>query len=158
MDNRLRNEYRNINKMKDTLSKEGITITPKNSDNLSNWTISILTKDKDSPYLGQTHTICVKIPRDYPLSPPECNFTTPMFHPNVKFTNGEICLNILTKDDWSPAISLISLAQSIAGLCSAPNTDSPLNCDASNLVKNGDVRAVRCICQYYYKGEYTAVK
>lgn len=144
--------------MRESLRKEGLSISAPNESDLSKWVISIFTKDKESPYAGQTHNVSVSIPRDYPLSPPECRFTTPMFHPNVKFSDGEICLNILKKDEWSPAISLVSLAQSITGLCSAPNTDSPLNCDASNLVKNGDTRAIRCICQYYYKGEYGPIE
>ena len=42
---------------------------------------------------------------EYPLEPPKITFMTKVFHPNVNFDTGEICLDIL-KRDWSPAWSL----------------------------------------------------
>jgi len=46
----------------------------------------------------------------YPLVPPIVSFTTRIFHPNVHFKTGEICLDIL-KSNWSPAWTLQSVRQ-----------------------------------------------
>lgn len=42
---------------------------------------------------------------EYPMAPPSIRFVTKVFHPNVNFDSGEICLDIL-KREWSPAWSL----------------------------------------------------
>ncbi|VDO02611.1 unnamed protein product [Rodentolepis nana] len=33
----------------------------------------------------------------YPLKPPEVSFDTPIFHPNMYFSRGNVCLSILTE-------------------------------------------------------------
>ncbi|TNJ29924.1 Ubiquitin-conjugating enzyme E2-17 kDa [Giardia muris] len=149
MENRLKNEYRTIQRQAKALADEGIALAPVDPSSLLKWEISLTMKDKESPYAGQTYKVLAEIPSGYPLDPPQCKFLTRFFHPNVNFTSGDICLNILKKEDWTPAISLVSLAQCLLCLFSAPNTDSPLNCDASNLVKHGDMRAFKSIVRYY---------
>lgn len=47
----------------------------------------------------------VSISADYPVTPPSITFESKIFHPNVKFETGEICLDIL-KREWSPAWSV----------------------------------------------------
>ncbi len=52
---------------------------------------------------------------------------------------GEICLDIL-KDAWTPIWTLESTCRAIIFLLANPAADSPLNCDAGNLVRCGDLR------------------
>jgi peroxin-4 len=49
---------------------------------------------------------------------------------------GEICLDIL-KDAWTPIWTLESTCRAIIFLLANPAADSPLNCDAGNLVRCG---------------------
>ena len=49
----------------------------------------------DSPYEGGLFSVHLKCPPNYPLAPPKVTFVTPVFHPNVMFKTGEICLDIL---------------------------------------------------------------
>ena len=49
---------------------------------------SILVKLKgpdNSPYSKGEFTICIEIPSDYPLVPPEIRFKTKVCHPNIHF-------------------------------------------------------------------------
>jgi len=66
---------------------------------------------------------------------------TKIFHPNIHFDSGEICLDILKSDHWTPAWTLESLCRAIVNLLENPNADSPLNCDSGNMIRAGDMLA-----------------
>ncbi|CAM9409535.1 unnamed protein product [Pylaiella littoralis] len=90
----------------------------------------------------------ITVGQQYPMAPPSMHFITKVFHPNVHFHTGEICLNILKKE-WSPAWSLQGACRAILALLAHPEADSPLNCDAGNMVRAGDMRAFRSVARLY---------
>ncbi|CAM9876854.1 unnamed protein product, partial [Hapterophycus canaliculatus] len=90
----------------------------------------------------------ITVGQHYPMVPPSMHFVTKVFHPNVHFNTGEICLNILKKE-WSPAWSLQGACRAILALLAHPEADSPLNCDAGNMVRAGDMRAFRSVARLY---------
>ena len=90
----------------------------------------------------------INIPEQYPLVPPQVRFKTRIFHPNFHFKTGEICLDIL-KNAWTPAWTLHSVCQAIVALMSDPAHDSPLNCDAGNLLRCGDKRGYDSMAKMY---------
>ena len=61
---------------------------------------------------------------------------------------GEICLDILKKE-WSPAWSLQGACRAIIALLSAPAPESPLNCDAGNMLRAGDTAAFNSMARMY---------
>ena len=83
----------------------------------------------DTPYSEGTFLVKLDVPQDYPITPPKCTFLTKIFHPNIHFTTGEICLELFNKIKWTPAWTLESVCKAILDLMRNPNADSPLNCD-----------------------------
>ncbi|CAG8710706.1 4603_t:CDS:2 [Ambispora leptoticha] len=61
---------------------------------------------------------------------------------------GEICLDIL-KSAWSPAWTLQSACMAIRLLLSTPEPNSPLNCDAANLIRCGDKMGYDSLVRMY---------
>jgi peroxin-4 len=82
------------------------------------------------------------------MEPPAARFRTRVFHPNVHFKSGEVCLDIL-KTAWTPAWTLASVARAVAALLAAPAADSPLNCDAGNLLRAGDARGFASLARMF---------
>ncbi|KAK8820193.1 hypothetical protein WA577_006259 [Blastocystis sp. JDR] len=117
---------------------EGVTLEP---DELSllDWHCTIQAPD-DTPYDKRVFDVRLKLPEDYPMHPPKAYFASPIFHPNIHFVTGEVCLDIL-KSRWTPVWNLESVCLAIQVLLANPDPSSPLNCDAAVLLRSGDEAA-----------------
>ncbi len=124
-----------------------IKLAPKN-ENIYTWR-AYIKGPIDTPYQEHYFELDYRIPPDYPMSPPQVKFITKVFHPNVHWETGEICLDILKPDTWTPAWTLESVCRAIINLMSDPNADSPLNCDCGNLIRGGDVRGYKSMAYMY---------
>ena len=116
-------------------------------DNLQSWRAWVA-GPTDTPFEGGVFELELNIGVRYPLAPPVVRVTTPLFHPNIHDRTGEVCLDIL-KTAWSPAWTLQSVCQAVLALLSAPEPSSPLNCDAGNLLRAGDVRGFNSLARMY---------
>ena len=108
-------------------TESNILLAAKGED-LFVWT-AYLFGPEGSPFQDGIFELKINLPSNYPFSPPKMTFVTRIFHPNINYDTGEICLDIL-KDQWSPVWTLQSTCVAILNLLSHPNPDSPLNCDA----------------------------
>lgn len=82
----------------------------------------------------------MRFPEEYPQKPPKCQFTPPLFHPNV-YPSGTICLSILNEDqDWKPAITIKQIVLGVQDLLNDPNPDSPAQTEAYSLYKKDRVK------------------
>lgn len=109
------------------------------SSSILKWT-ALLRGPVETPYENGVFQLSIRCSTDYPLTPPTISFVTKVFHPNVHFASGDICLDILKKE-WSPAWGLQAACRAVLALLSECNADSPLNCDAGNMVRSGDMGA-----------------
>ncbi|EMS63837.1 Protein PEROXIN-4 [Triticum urartu] len=115
--------------------------------NIFKWT-AVIKGPSETPFEGGVFQLAFSIPEQYPLLPPQVRFITKIFHPNVHFKTGEICLDIL-KNAWSPAWTLQSVCRAIIALMAHPEADSPLNCDSGNLLRSGDIRGYQSMARMY---------
>mmetsp|Transcript_3329 Transcript_3329/g.3844 ORF Transcript_3329/g.3844 Transcript_3329/m.3844 type:complete len:158 (+) Transcript_3329:1-474(+) len=94
------------------------------STELLHWNAGIPGK-KGTIWEGGLFKLKILYPEDYPSSPPKCQFTPPLFHPNV-YPSGTVCLSILNADeDWRPSITLKQILLGIQELLDNPNPNSP---------------------------------
>ncbi|TXG62028.1 hypothetical protein EZV62_013391 [Acer yangbiense] len=122
--------------------------------NIFKWT-ALIKGPSETPFEGGVFQLAFAVPEQYPLQPPQVRFLTKIFHPNVHFKTGEICLDIL-KNAWSPAWTLQSVCRAIIALMAHPEPDSPLNCDSAfsclwtgNLLRSGDTRGYQSMARMY---------
>lgn len=140
--NRLLKEFGELKK-----NSDGSLCLSPDENNLHEWN-GILKGPWGTPYQEGSFLINCQISNSYPLSPPEIKFKTKIFHPNIHPQTGEVCLDIL-KTQWSPVWTLLYVFQAILVLLSNPEPNSPLNCDAGNLLRKSDFRGFSSLSNIY---------
>jgi len=114
----------------------GISAFPSGAD-ITHWNAT-LSGPEATPYADLTFKLTLAFPANYPYSPPEVRFKTPIYHPNVDMS-GRICLDILKEGGagregaWSAVLNTSAVLLSIQSLLGEPNNASPLNGEAATL-------------------------
>merc|ERR1712159_225085 len=138
-------------------SGEGIHVFP-SPDAINFWRV-LIEGPSGSPFEGGVFALHAIMPSDYPFSPPQITFETPVYHCNVS-DSGKICLDIL-QDKWNPGLSVPKCLEAIRIMLKQPDTDNSLRQWIAELTlayisSNGaDTRymdsfseyAQRCLCQ-----------
>ena len=80
------------------------------------------------------HKFRISLHRNYPYAGSlEVTWLTPIFHPNIRPTDGKVCIVLLT--DWAPSQTILSVVQSVEHILSNPNPASPLDWEAAKYFK-----------------------
>ncbi|CAF0807412.1 unnamed protein product [Adineta steineri] len=137
---RLQQDFRQLLKNK----VEGIDASP-SSENFFIWN-AIIFGPEESVYEGGAFQLQFLFPEDYPLRPPQVRFTTKVFHPNVWWEDGRICVDIL-KDGWAPSYDVLAILHSIRLLLVDPNPLSPANLEAALLYRDNRAEYNRRVSQ-----------
>jgi len=91
----------------------------------------------------------LEVDRQYPFTPPKVRFLTPIWHPNIS-VDGKVCISILG-EDWTPALDLVGVIESIRNLLNFPNPNSPLNVAAAKQMKSDPKKFLAKVKEYIRK-------
>ena len=80
------------------------------------------------PYNKGAFKIELLLPHKYPFKPPKVTFRTKIYHPIID-ENGQICLPIISAEDWKPATKTDHVLQSLLVLVNNPQPEHPLHAD-----------------------------
>ncbi|KAL4886531.1 ubiquitin-conjugating enzyme/RWD-like protein [Aspergillus karnatakaensis] len=103
------------------------------SDDITQLT-TLLAGPQGTPYSQGLWRLHLKLPEDYPKSPPKATFRTRIWHPNVEESTGAVCVDTL-KRDWKATLTLKDVLITISCLLIYPNPDSALNSTAGALLQ-----------------------
>lgn len=108
-------------------------LRPVNDEDMSQWTCEFVGPE-ESAYEGFEFKLEIHVDADkYPIHAPSVKFEPyNMVHPNVKWSTGEICLDLL-KDSWTPMYRLLDVVGAIRDLLLEPGLDSPLELDLAHI-------------------------
>ncbi|EED24178.1 ubiquitin conjugating enzyme E2, putative [Talaromyces stipitatus ATCC 10500] len=104
------------------------------NDDLSQLVV-MLAGPQGTPYSAGLWRLQLRIPEDYPASPPKAAFKTRIWHPNVEESTGAVCVDTL-KRDWESKLTLRDILVTISCLLIHPNPDSALNPMAGSLLQD----------------------
>ena len=132
-ENIIRNEYDKI-KTSELLVNLGCSAGQKKKTNIYDWNI-IMKGPKKSCYENGIFQLSLIFPKNYPNDPPDIKFITKIFHPNISFDNGIICVSSKSSE-WEKNKNIINVIYSIYDLLKIPNLNHGLNKEALLLYQN----------------------
>ncbi|KAA8910937.1 ubiquitin-conjugating enzyme/RWD-like protein [Sphaerosporella brunnea] len=128
------------------IQKENWVNAEAQNGNLFLWDVALVVLNPTSLYHGAYLKAELKIPKDYPMSPPEFRFLRPLFHPNI-YKDGKLCISILhqpgedemsgelASERWSAAQRIFTVLISILSLLDDAEVSSAANVDASVMLR-----------------------
>lgn len=86
----------------------------------------------DTPYAAGWFRVTMSYGPTYPFSPPRLHMDTKVYHPNIDWATGSICMDLL-KHSWSPAMTTSTVLLSLLSLLATPNASDPLRPDVAEI-------------------------
>lgn len=119
-----------------------------NETNFLEWEFIII-GPPETFYEGGMFKGKMTFPKEYPNRPPELNFITNLYHPNI-YKDGRVCISILhegidefgyesVNERWNPSHGINTVLMSILSMLGCPNFESPANVDASTEWRNSEL-------------------
>ena len=86
----------------------------------------------DTPYAAGWFRVTMSYGPTYPFTPPRVHMDTKVYHPNIDWVTGSICMDLL-KHSWSPAMTTTTVLLSLLSLLATPNPADPLRPDVAEI-------------------------
>lgn len=97
----------------------------------------------DTIYENGTWKVSITFPKNYPFKSPSIGFLDKIYHPNVDYSSGSICLNVLN-EEWQPIYTIKHIIETfLPQLLTYPNPDDPLNIEAAKLYNENRIQFER---------------
>ncbi|KAF9309947.1 hypothetical protein BG003_009125 [Podila horticola] len=90
---------------------------------------------ESSPYEGGLFPLSIHFPTVYPFRPPAVAFLVNIYHPGID-NHGRNCLDILDNCNWSPAMTITRVLESLWTLLAQPVADDPLMIEIAKELAN----------------------
>ncbi|AMD19838.1 HCL313Cp [Eremothecium sinecaudum] len=144
---RILREYRHIQKQLESYPSI-ISLQPRDDmSDIQNWQAQFY-GPPNTPFENHIFTLLITVPDSYPHDPPLCKFPPKhVCHPNIKWSTGEICLDLLKHESWSPLYNLLEVVMAISTLLAEPGVESPLDVDLA-IIYASDRRAYDALIKY----------
>ena len=118
--------------------RDDIVLLPKKGDML-HWR-GVVRGPPRTPYEGYEFEFEITLSESYPNKNPTGRFITKIYHPNVKFDSGDICLGLLNglksernPSGWDKSNTLADVAKAILVLLAKPYPNDAYNPEAAKL-------------------------
>ena len=104
------------------------------SDNLKDFVVT-MNGPSETVYETAQYHIHFTLDEQYPFKSPSVGFIEKIWHPNIDFASGSVCLDSLNSK-WSPVFTLRHVVETLLPyLLTYPNPEDPLNRDAAAQLK-----------------------
>lgn len=111
-----------------------LSVEPLDESNYLLWRILLI--PQAYPYDKGAFKVEIAYPAEYPFKPPKITFKTSIYHPNID-EKGQICLPIISPENWKPATKTKQVLQALIDLINAPEPEHPLRaCLAEEYTKD----------------------
>jgi len=138
---RLRKELRDLQE-----DQQSVCSIETDDDDLSHWKAAFL-GPAECPYAQRRFELDIRFPEKYPFAPPKLIFLTKIWHPNISWKTGNICMDVLA-NMWSPALTIKSLVVSLQSLLACPEPHDPIEPAAANMFLTDQQQFLRA-AQYF---------
>lgn len=120
---------------------DSVSIIFNNPDDLTEFTLAVT--PSTGPWNGGVYQFNFSIQQDYPFSPPKVVCATKVYHPNVSFYDGKVCLGM--RDWWRPINDVSTVIHGLCDIFRNPVVDIPVNAQAADLLKENEEQFRRVV-------------
>ena len=107
----------------------------------------------DTIYENGRWKVSITFPKNYPFKSPSIGFLDKIYHPNVDYSSGSICLNVLN-EEWQPIYTIKHIIETfLPQLLTYPNPDDPLNIEAAKLYNKNRIQFERQVKMLIFKNK-----
>lgn len=111
----------------------------------------------DTVYENGKWRVSITFPNNYPFKSPSIGFLDKIYHPNVDYSSGSICLNVLN-EEWQPIYTIKHIIETfLPQLLTYPNPDDPLNIEAAKLYNKNRIQFERQVKMVIFQNKKEAL-